>query len=97
MKNNRKQYSAAFKAKVALAALSGHHTISELAAMYEVHTTQISKWKVQLTQGANDIFTDKRRKENETKEKEMENLYQQIGKQKVEIDWLKKKSGLLFS
>ena len=97
MKNNRKQYSADFKAKVALAALNGHHIISELAAMYEVSPVQISKWKAQLTRGANDIFTDKRKKENEMKKKETENLYKQIGKQKVEIDWLKKKVGLLYS
>ena len=51
MKNNRKQYSADFKAKVALAALNGHHIISELAAMYEVSPVQISKWKAQLTRG----------------------------------------------
>lgn len=94
MKNNRKQYSATFKAKVALAALNGHHTINELASMYELHPTQITKWKSQLVKGAQMIFTDKRKKENETKEKEIENLYQQIGKQKVAIDWLKKKVGL---
>ncbi len=97
MKNNRKQYSSAFKAKIALAAISGHHTINELATMYEVHSTQISKWKADLIKGADNIFTDKRRKENEAKEKETESLYNQIGKQKVEIDWLKKKVGLLYS
>ena len=94
MKNNRKQYSATFKAKIALAALNGHHTLSELASMYELHPTQITKWKAQLAKGAQMIFTDKRKKENESKEKEIENLYQQIGKQKVAIDWLKKKVGL---
>ena len=92
MQNNRKQHSAAFKAKVALAALNGHHTIAELATLYEIHPTQISMWKGKLTREANEIFTDKRKRENESKEKEMENLYQQIGKQKVAIDWLKKKS-----
>lgn len=94
MKNNRKQYSASFKAKVALAALNGHHTLNELATLYELHPTQINKWKSQLTKEADTIFTDKRKKENETKEKEMDTLYQQIGKQKVAIDWLKKKVGL---
>lgn len=97
MNNKRKQYSAAFKAKIALAALNGHHTINELATLYELHSSQISKWKGELTKGADVIFADKRKKENETREKETEELYKQIGKQKVEIDWLKKKSGLLFS
>jgi transposase-like protein len=97
MKNNRKYYTAEFKAKVALATLSGHHTINELSALYELHQTQIGKWKAQLTKGAGELFADRRKKEHESNEKIQENLYKEIGKQKVEIDWLKKKVGLLYS
>lgn len=90
----RKIFSAEFKAKVALAALAKAHTLAELAAMYEVHPIQISKWKQDLIISAEAVFRDKRRKENFDHERIMENLYKQIGQQKVENDWLKKKVGL---
>lgn len=94
MEEKRKKFSSEFKAKVALAALSRMSTIAELAATYEVHPGQITKWKAQLQNGAADIFGDKRKKENFTQERMVENLYKQIGQQKVENDWLKKKVGL---
>lgn len=94
MEGKRRKFSAEFKAKVALVALSEQHTVSELAAMYEVHPNQISKWKKELKEQAPHLFGDKRKKENYTEERIVDNLYKEIGQQKVEIDWLKKKVGL---
>ncbi len=90
----RKVFSAEFKAKVALAALAKTHTLAELAALYEVHPIQISKWKQDLMMSAEELFRDKRKKEHFDHERTLENLYKQIGQQKVENDWLKKKVGL---
>ena len=56
MKRNRKQYSPDFKAKVAMEALKGQETIAELAILFEVHPTQINKWKKELVAGAANIF-----------------------------------------
>lgn len=92
--NKRRKFNSGFKAKVALAALSNRYTLAELASMYEIHPTQIAKWKLQLQKNAEGLFSDKRKKENFTRERTLENLYQQIGQQKVEIDWLKKKVDL---
>lgn len=86
----KKRYSAAFKAKVALEAIKGQKTISEIASEYEVHPAQVSQWKRQLRDGLEDVFTDPRRS-GRSEEKEKDKLYQEIGRQKIELDWLKKK------
>jgi transposase-like protein len=91
----RKQHSGAFKAKVALEAIKGQRTISELASDYGVHPNQITKWKRQAVEGLQDVFS-KRKEKAEQKSRELESeLYKQIGQLKVELDWLKKKSGLI--
>lgn len=94
MESQRKVFSAAFKAKISLAALSNNHTIAELAGLHGVHPTQIAKWKTQLLKNAEELFGDRRKKEHFDKERVIEELYRQIGQQKVEVDWLKKKVGL---
>jgi len=86
----KKQYTAAFKSKVALEAIKGLKTISEIASEYEVHPNQVSQWKRQLRDGLEDVFSDPRRS-GRSEEKEKARLYQEIGRQKVELDWLKKK------
>ena len=93
MKNKRKNYGAAFKAKVAIAAAKGDKTIAELASEFEVHPTQIVQWKKQLLDSATDIFSRSRQREKENQDELTDKLYQQIGQLKVELDWLKKKSG----
>ena len=91
MERHRKKYSAEFKAKVALAAARGQKTLSELAEQYSVHANQISKWKAQLVESAPGLFRDGRQKKQEKDSIREEQLYEQIGRQKVELDWLKKK------
>jgi transposase-like protein len=93
MNKNRTRYTGEFKKKVAIEALKEQKTISEIAGMFQIHPNQVSKWKTQLLEGAVEIFEDGRKKKKEDKPSEAE-LYQQIGQLQVELDWLKKKSGL---
>lgn len=93
MKNKRRNHSAQFKAKVALAAAKGDKTIAELASQYEVHPSQITNWKKQLLNSLPDIFSSRQQHERQDQESLTCQLYQQIGQLKVELDWLKKKSG----
>src|SRR5437867_3507841 len=95
MQRQRKQYTAAFKAKVALEAIKGQRTVQELASGYGVHPNQITNWKKQLVAEAVEIFMRSGVHNNEAVEQEKAELYQQIGKLQVELDWLQKKSGIL--
>jgi len=90
----RKRYSSDFKARVALEAVKGERSLSELASKYEVHPNLIRNWKKALIEGLPDIFSDRRRRKESDTEQEKAQLYEQIGRLKVELDWLKKKSGL---
>jgi transposase-like protein len=87
----RKSHSSAFKAQVALAALKGDRTINELAAHYGVHPTNIHAWKKQLLTGAEAVFASGTTSTGPPEDKTAE-LYEQIGRLKVELDWVKKKS-----
>ena|SRR6266508_1335210 len=97
MQRQRKQYTGTFKAKVALETIKGQRTVQEIAASYGVHPNQITKWKKQLVDGAADIFTPGRDGTggDVVEEAVRAELYQQIGKMQVELDWLQKKSGIL--
>jgi len=94
MSKIRKNYSASFKAKVALEALKKEKTISQLSSEYGVHSNQISQWRKRLLEELPDIFSQKRKKKEKDTEEFQAELYQQIGQLKVELDWLKKKSKL---
>jgi transposase-like protein len=91
----RKRHGAAFKARVALEALRGEKTANELAGLYQVHPTQISEWKKRALEGLPQLFADGRQKAAQADEALQERLYEEIGRLKVELDFLKKKSGLL--
>ena len=88
MKQNRRKHSPSFKARVALEALKGEETIAELANRFEVHPSQIRKWKNSLTEGSAGIFgggQDRKKKDDASL---IAKLYQQIGQLKVERDFL---------
>jgi len=91
----RNTYSGKFKSKVAIAAIEGRKTIAELASEFSLHPNQIRQWKNQLLARSEEIFSDKRRKDKEDNAQLIEELYKQIGQLKVELDWLKKKSGII--
>ena len=95
MARQRKQYTGAFKAKIALEAIKGQRTVQELAAGYGIHPNQITNWKKQLIAEACDIFSGGRQRRDAEQDLEKAELYQQIGKLQVELDWLQKKSGIL--
>ena len=89
----KRAVEAQFKVKVALAAAKVQKTITELSQEYKVHPTQIIQWKKQFMDSLPEIFSVRRKKEEQEQELLTNELYQQIGQLKVELDWLKKKSG----
>jgi putative transposase len=93
MTDQRKRFSGAFKTKVAVEAIKGYRTVAEISGDHGVHPNQITKWKKQALDGLPEIFSDRRKKHKEDQEELTAQLYQQIGQLKVELDWLKKKSG----
>ena len=95
MTNKRRTLSADFKARVALAALQERRTISELAVQFGVHPTQIHHWKKQLSAEAAELFCDSRSaKADGVSAAEQAEFYEQIGRLKMELEWLKKKPPL---
>jgi len=87
----RKTYDDNFKAKVALEAIKGERTISEIAGQFEVHPNQIIKWKKHLLENVPSLYSKKKDPEIEELEKLLEELYKKIGKQNIELEFLKKK------
>jgi transposase-like protein len=94
MENKRRKFNGSFKGKVALAAVKGDRTMAELAGEFGVHANQITKWKRQLLDGVPGVFSERHRDDVRQREALTDRLYQHIGQLKVELDWLKKKSGL---
>ena len=89
----KKKYPKEFKARVAMEAIKEEKTIAQISSEYEVHSNLIIQWKKRLKENVSNIFI--RKNEQEPDEKQLiENLYKQIGKSQMEIDWLKKKLGL---
>jgi putative transposase len=91
MARKRKVHSATFKAQVALAAIKGDKTVGELAGQYEVHPTLIHDWKKRLQSGAEELFGGDTKPDPVVEQQQAE-LYEQIGRLKMELDWLKKKA-----
>jgi putative transposase len=91
MAKQRKKHTAAFKAQVALAAVKGDRTVNELAGQFEVHPTLIHGWKKQLLSGAEDVFAQPGKAAAADAEAQKAELFEQIGRLKMELEWLKKK------
>jgi transposase len=92
MAGKRKSHTAALKAQVALAAVKGDRTVNELASQYGVHPTLIHGWKKQLLAGAEAIFAGGAKAAAVDVEARQGELYEQIGRLKMELEWLKKKA-----
>ncbi len=93
MAGKRKQHTAAFKAQVALAALKADRTVNELASQFGVHPTLIHTWKKQLLAGADQVFGNAAKAATADAQTEKAELFEQIGRLKMELEWLKKKVG----
>jgi putative transposase len=91
----RKSYPSEFKAKVALEAVKGERSLSELASKYEVHPNQIGQWRKALLAELPGLFSEKRHRQEQNDEAEKARLYEEIGRLKVELDWVKKKANQL--
>ena len=91
MTKQRRQFSAKFKFQVALDALKEQKTVNEIASLYEVHPTQVKQWKRQLQEGGAEVFSQRRGHEQEKQAETEATLYEQIGRLKMELEWLKKK------
>ena len=95
MTTARKRYSAKFKARVAVEAIRGEKTLSQLATQFQVHPVQIAQWKKAALEQLQESFVDGRTRKPGNGEFDSEVLYEQIGRLKMELEWVKKKAGLL--
>ena len=93
MSIGRRKHSPAFKAKVALEAVKGEETVAQLAARYEVHPSQIQAWKRALAEGATGVFSNGQEQKSKNDAALIARLYQEIGRLKVERDFLAERSG----
>jgi transposase-like protein len=90
----RKMISAAVKAKAVLEALRGEKTLNEIASTYGVHPNQLGLWRKQAVESLPEIFSSRRVRSETDHEALTDRLYKRIGQLEVELDWLKKKTGL---
>jgi len=95
MTTTRKQYTPNFKARVAVEAIRGERTLSQLGSQFKVHPIQIAKWRKSATEHLSELFVDGRTRKSANAETGSEALYAEIGRLKVELDWLKNKVGML--
>ncbi len=94
MSKKRRKHSAESKVKIVLEVFKGTGTLSEIAGQYDVHPTQITKWRRQFLEKAPELFCDKSSKKKKEQDEIEAELYKKIGQLQVELDFLKKKSGL---
>lgn len=94
MGKQRRQFSAALKAKIAVEAIKGQKTVQEIGSSFSVHPNQVTNWKKQLLEFSPEAFSAGRIRSDEAEEQLRASLYEQIGRLKIELDWLQKKSGL---
>lgn len=93
MKRERRKFSAAFKAKMVLEALKEKETLQQLSSKFEVHVNQITQWKREFLNHAEDVFSTKKAEEKSADEQEKDALYSKIGRLQTENDFLKKVLG----
>lgn len=91
----RKQFTPAFKAKVAVEAIKGEKTATEIGRAFSIHPNLVGIWKRQALEGLPEVFGTPRQQRRGDEDAEKDELYRKIGQLKVELDWIKKKSGFL--
>lgn len=93
----RKHYSPSFKAQVVLELLKGDKTVAQIASEHQVHPTQLNQWKALALKDLSKLFSEDHKAETELQvahQKELDELYAEIGRLTTQVAWLKKKSGL---
>ena len=95
MPRTRKNYPPSLKAKVAVEAIKGHGTTAQIAQTFGIHPTLVGGWKKQALTGLVDVFANGRERSRQQFDAEKDELFKQIGQLKVELDFLKKRAGLL--
>jgi transposase-like protein len=87
----RKQHGGAFKARVAVEAIAGHKTVNEIASAYEIHPSQVAKWKAEALERLPEVLSDGRKSTTDQGSDTEARLYQEIGRLTMEVEYLKKK------
>jgi transposase len=95
MSKKRRQHSPDLKARVGLEALKGIEPIHAIAAKYQVHPVQVSQWKKEATDRLPEVFAGKADHDAEAAKEREKELYEEIGRLKMQLEWLKKKAGEL--
>jgi len=93
----RRQHGGGFKARVAVEAIAGHKTVNEIASAYEIHPSQVNKWKAEALARLPEALADGRQAKAQTDSQTEARLYQEIGRLTMEVEYLKKKLGLCRS
>jgi len=93
----RKHHGGAFKARVAVEAIGGHKTVNEIASAYEIHPSQVAKWKAEALARLPEVLADGRQAKTQEDSETQARLYQEIGRLTMEVEYLKKKLGLCRS
>lgn len=88
----RRKFTAEFKARVVRAALREDKTLAQLASEYDVHPNQITEWKRQVIESLPDVFSRKKKQDEQDNQQLIDRLYRQIGELQVDVNWMKKKS-----
>jgi putative transposase len=92
MTQKRRRFSSEFKARVVRAALREDKTLAQLASEFDVHPNQITEWKRQAIESLPDVFSRKKKRQQQDNQQLIDRLYQQIGELQVDVNWMKKKS-----
>lgn len=94
MAGQRRNHSASFKAKVAVDALKESETLSELAGRHQVHPNMVAQWRRELVEGAVGVFSSRTRGRPKRELEEKDDMLKEIGRLKMDLEWLKKKLGV---
>ena len=90
----RKHHGGAFKTRVAVEAIAGHKTVNEIAGAYEIHPSQVAKWKAEALARLPEVLSEGRKVKADSRPQTEARLYEEIGRLRMEVEYLKKKLGL---